>query len=128
MLKDPSTFDEAVTAVRRHEAQNQFNDMRNGLSEKQTTEINNLILILIRLEKLGIKTEECRPQSIPMQRGIGLCRQEYARPIRPPLAHLQWNRFGRPTALPGRPFNQPQRQRWTDRSEPVCRYCHRPGY
>lgn len=128
MLSDPASFDKAVTAARRQEAQQQFNDVRNGLSEKQTAEITNKILT--RLGKLDLAPEDRNPHFSPRAPGRRnfIRRPSYQHPSRPFHQRTQLPRFeGQPQA-PRQPSSQPQRLRWTQRGEPICWHCHRPGH
>ncbi len=128
MYSDPETFDDAVTAAQRQEAQQQFNEMRAEQVDKQTAEITNKILN--RFSKFTV-TPEGHNFGINYRnptRQQGSRQQNYR--TAPPFSQSNQQRLGHGNAYqaPKRFPNQPQRLRWSERGEPICWRCRKPGH
>ncbi len=119
MLREPLTFDEAVAAARRQEAQEQFTCARFNLTEKQNSEL--IDKLLDRVSKLERTVDERTGDEIDYDvepEDDGPDEEWYQRP----------NGYGNPPRVPRRALKQSRRLRWTDRGQPICWQCNRPGH
>ena len=123
ILSDPATFDEAVTAARRQEAQEKFNYLRYSLPEKQPDEIT--AKLLTRINKLELALEETKTGTANRSPAL---QHKKRQPNTLQSYSQRSTRYGNPFQPANRSPSQPGPLRWNDQGAPLCWLCNRPGH
>lgn len=119
MINEPPTFDAAVTAARRQEAQEEFTFLRYSLPQKPnlqpTAELMN------RIRKLELTVEERNRNSIKPETDSNDDASDQE-------AQQSPNGYNCQLQAPRRTRQQQPYLHWSDREQPRCWQCNRPGH